>query len=197
MIISLLFRLMRTYIFVPWCTGQLCQIWLIVVTIEHFLFVLHQPILIGWDWIVAFNKLLCEENYFLIVSLMGMKICLMWCVLTCGGVLLACEHLTVVVFILEFLFQVRIHISGSCLWFVIWLDVAWHVVMSWRILSRSHVNHIGTWLNQSHFSSCFEFKWITNRKQYKQNNKNCFACNFWCISLIFIIFGFLNLSWNK
>ena len=35
---------------------------LIVVTIKHFLFVLLQPILIGWDWNVAFNKLLHEVN---------------------------------------------------------------------------------------------------------------------------------------
>ena len=37
---------------------------LIVVTIKHFLFVLQQPILIGCHWNVAFNKLLCEGNYF-------------------------------------------------------------------------------------------------------------------------------------
>ena len=50
---------------------------LIIVTIKHFLFVLQQPILIGWDFNVAFNKLLHEENYFLIVWLPGMKIRLM------------------------------------------------------------------------------------------------------------------------
>ena len=36
-------------------------------------FVLRQPILIGWDWKVAFNILLCEQNYFLIVWLTGMQ----------------------------------------------------------------------------------------------------------------------------
>ena len=55
------------------CTGQLRQVGLFVVAIKHWLFVLQQPILIGWDCNVAFNKLLCEGNYFLIVSLMGMK----------------------------------------------------------------------------------------------------------------------------
>ena len=49
---------------------------LIVVAIKY-LFVLQQPILIGWDSNVAFNKLLCEVNYFLIVWSTGMKICLM------------------------------------------------------------------------------------------------------------------------
>ena len=49
---------------------------LIVATINHFSFAMQQPILIGWDRIVVFNKLLCEVNYFLIVSSMGMKICL-------------------------------------------------------------------------------------------------------------------------
>ena len=39
---------------------------LIVVTIKHFSFALQQSILIGWDSIVAFNKLLHEINYFLI-----------------------------------------------------------------------------------------------------------------------------------
>ena len=29
-----------------------------------------------WDWIVTFNKLLCEINYFLILLTTGMKICL-------------------------------------------------------------------------------------------------------------------------
>ena len=50
---------------------------LIVVTIKHLVIVLRQPILIGWDCNVAFNKLLCEENYFLIVWLPGVKICVM------------------------------------------------------------------------------------------------------------------------
>ena len=35
--------------FVPLCTGWLHQMGLIVVTIKLFLFVLQQPILIGWD----------------------------------------------------------------------------------------------------------------------------------------------------
>ena len=50
---------------------------LIVVTIKHLVIVLQQPILIGWDSKVAFNKLLREENYFLIVWSTGVKICLM------------------------------------------------------------------------------------------------------------------------
>ena len=33
---------------------------LIVVTIKHFLFVLQQSLLIGWDCIATFNKLLHE-----------------------------------------------------------------------------------------------------------------------------------------
>ena len=49
---------------------------LIVATIQHFLFAMQQPILIGWDWIVTFNELLHEINYFLIVWLMGVTICL-------------------------------------------------------------------------------------------------------------------------
>ena len=49
---------------------------LIVVTIKLFLLVLQQPILIGWDRNVLFNKLLCEQNYFLIVCSPGMQICL-------------------------------------------------------------------------------------------------------------------------
>ena len=35
---------------------------LIVVTIKRFFFVLQEPILIGWDLNVAFNKLLHEVN---------------------------------------------------------------------------------------------------------------------------------------
>ena len=57
--------------------GQLRQMGLIVVTIKHFSTAMQQPILIGWDRIVVFKKLLHEANYFLIVSLTGMKICLM------------------------------------------------------------------------------------------------------------------------
>ena len=40
---------------------------LIVLTIEDLFFVLQQPILIGWDCNVAFNKWLHEGNYCLIV----------------------------------------------------------------------------------------------------------------------------------
>ena len=50
---------------------------LIVVTIKHWLIVLQQPILIGWDSNVAFNKLFHEQNYFLIIWSPGMQICLM------------------------------------------------------------------------------------------------------------------------
>ena len=50
---------------------------LIVVTIKLFLFVLQQPILIGWDCKIAANRLLHEQNYFFIVWLPGMKKCLM------------------------------------------------------------------------------------------------------------------------
>ena len=50
---------------------------LIVATIKHFSFGLPQPHLVGWDSIVTFNKLLHEMNNFLLVWLMGMKICLM------------------------------------------------------------------------------------------------------------------------
>ena len=50
---------------------------LIVVTIKHWLFVLQQPISIGWDYNVAFSKLFHEQNYFLIVWSSGMQICLM------------------------------------------------------------------------------------------------------------------------
>ena len=39
-------------------------------------FALQLPILIGWDRIVVFNKLLCEVNYFLKVMSTGVKICL-------------------------------------------------------------------------------------------------------------------------
>ena len=54
---------------------------LIVVAIKYFSFVLQQSILIGWDRIVSFNKLLHVINYFLIVWLMGMEICLTGCVM--------------------------------------------------------------------------------------------------------------------
>ena len=93
---------------------------LIVVTIKHWLLVLQ-------DWMglnVAFNKLLCEGKYFLIVSLMGVKICLMRHVLTCHEVLLAHEHLTVVTFVSGFTFQVHICVYGLHSRFVIQLDVA-------------------------------------------------------------------------
>ena len=49
MMFSLLLRLQIVKFFVPGCTGWLCQMGLIVVTIKHWLFVLQQPILIGWD----------------------------------------------------------------------------------------------------------------------------------------------------
>ena len=49
MMFSLLLRLQIVKNFVPGCTGQLCQMGLIVVTIKHCLFVLQQPIFIGWD----------------------------------------------------------------------------------------------------------------------------------------------------
>ena len=50
---------------------------LIVVTIKLFLLVLQQPILIVWDVNVAFNKLLLEQNYFLIDWSSDTKLCLM------------------------------------------------------------------------------------------------------------------------
>ena len=34
---------------VPWCTGWLKEMGLIVATIQHFSFVLQQPSFIGWD----------------------------------------------------------------------------------------------------------------------------------------------------
>ena len=46
---SLVLRLQIVKFFVPGCTGWLCQMGLIVVTIKLFLLVLQQPILIGWD----------------------------------------------------------------------------------------------------------------------------------------------------
>ena len=50
---------------------------LIVVTIKLFSLVLQQPILIGWDKNVVFNKLFRDQNYFLIVWSSGMITCLM------------------------------------------------------------------------------------------------------------------------
>ena len=49
MMFSLLLRLQTVNCFVPGWTGCLRQMGLIVVTIKHWLFVLQQPILIGWD----------------------------------------------------------------------------------------------------------------------------------------------------
>ena len=49
MMFSLLLRLQIVKCFVPGCTGWLCQMTLIVVTIKHLVIVLQQPILIGWD----------------------------------------------------------------------------------------------------------------------------------------------------
>ena len=77
MMFSLLLRLQMLNAFVPGCTGRLHQMGLIVVTIKLFSLVLQQPILIGWDLNIAFNKLLREQNYFLIIWLSGVQICLM------------------------------------------------------------------------------------------------------------------------
>ena len=77
MMFSLLLRLQMLNFFVPECTGRLCQMGLIVVTIKLFSLVLQQPILIGWDKNVVFNKLFRDQNYFLIVWSSGMIICLM------------------------------------------------------------------------------------------------------------------------
>ena len=49
MMFSLLLRLQIVNSFVPGCTRWLRHIGLIVVTIKHWLIVLQQPILIGWD----------------------------------------------------------------------------------------------------------------------------------------------------
>ena len=49
MMFSMLLWLQIVKGFVAGCTGQLCQMGLIVVTIKLFLLVLQQPILIGWD----------------------------------------------------------------------------------------------------------------------------------------------------
>ena len=46
---SLLLRLQIVKVFVPGWTGWLHQMGLIAVTIKHFIIVLQQPILIGWD----------------------------------------------------------------------------------------------------------------------------------------------------
>ena len=47
--VFLAFKATNVKVFVPGCTGQLRQMGLIVVTIKHWLYVLQQPILIGWD----------------------------------------------------------------------------------------------------------------------------------------------------
>ena len=62
---SLLLRLQIVISFVPGCTGWLCQMGLIAITIKLFSFMLQQPILIGWDYNVIFNMLLHDQNYFL------------------------------------------------------------------------------------------------------------------------------------
>ena len=49
MMFPLLLRLQIVKFFVPGCTGWVCQMGLIVVTIKHLVIVLQQPILIGWD----------------------------------------------------------------------------------------------------------------------------------------------------
>ena len=49
MMFSLLLRLQMLKSFVPGCTGRLRQMGLIVVTIKHWIIVLQQPILFGWD----------------------------------------------------------------------------------------------------------------------------------------------------
>ena len=49
MMFSLLLRLEMLKKFVLGCTGWLCQMGLILVTIKLFSFMLQQPILIGWD----------------------------------------------------------------------------------------------------------------------------------------------------
>ena len=49
MMFSLLLRLQMLKLFVPGCTGRLRQMGLIVVTIKHWVIVLQQPILFGWD----------------------------------------------------------------------------------------------------------------------------------------------------
>ena len=62
---SLLLRLQMLNLFVPGCTGRLRQMRLIVVTIKHWIIVLQQPILFGWDWNVTINKLIAWREYFL------------------------------------------------------------------------------------------------------------------------------------
>ena len=88
---------------------------LIVVTIKHLLFVLQQPILIGWDRnvVLLFNKLFPEGNYFLIVLSMGMEIFLTLHVRMCRDVSLAHKHLAVAAFILWFMFRVCVHVYSS------------------------------------------------------------------------------------
>ena len=73
---SLLLRLQIVTIFVPGCTGWLCQMGLIVVIINHLVIVLQQPILIGWDCNVALNNVFHEKNSFLLILLPSMQICL-------------------------------------------------------------------------------------------------------------------------
>ena len=77
MMFSLLLRLQIVKLFVPGCTEWLHQMGLIVVSIKPWLFVLQQPILIGWDRNVAYNKLFGEQNYFLIIWFPDMQICRM------------------------------------------------------------------------------------------------------------------------
>ena len=61
-----------------------------------------------------------------------MKICLMWHVLTCHDVSLACEHLTGITFILGFSFMIHDMIGHGMTWGDIMMNS-----------SHSHVNHIG------------------------------------------------------
>ena len=49
MMFPLLLRLQMLKFFVPGCTGRLQQMGLIVVTIKHWVIILQQPILFGWD----------------------------------------------------------------------------------------------------------------------------------------------------
>ena len=134
MMFSLLLRLMRMLTnFVPWCTGRLHQMGLIVVTIKLFLLVLQQPILIGWDWNVAFNLLFCDQNYFLIVWSSGMIICLMWHVCDMSW------HVVMFRWLADILWQSH-SLLGSRFGFVFtfwvcirdsWYDWTWHDV-GWR-----------------------------------------------------------------
>ena len=49
MMCFLAFKATNGKFFVPGCTGWLQQMGLIVVTIKHWVIVLQQPILVGWD----------------------------------------------------------------------------------------------------------------------------------------------------